>query len=544
MAKRPTAAEAESEKAPDDTSPQAEELVKEKSGSEEKEDENKDEDEESEAEVEEAAKNTKEQDEEDEKDQDEKEDASTNVKEKEEKQVQEPIQECMREEIQVKEPKKRRQKPDDKKDSEPKRAKPSLLRKKPAAARKRPAAAAVAAAEQQDARKETSSASYSPVFADDGSLSEEVCLADAPRQRRRICAPWRLSERRPQGGGQSGPARFGTTGLARHEGQHLRVGRQEEDEDEARREGDGGGQLGFGQLLELSEHEFEQRPLLQKEEEASAASQAGSIGVDHERCLGRAEPRHSNDALQVAGRLVASPGGGPWGVCCAVPVRRAARPPHRPALFDTGLVEGGGAALGSGTLDKVRLFPVHCVWPVGFGPSAMIAQGVADMCVERCGAPAHQRNGGRDLPPMELSTEKWVARTRCARCGHRPRGRTMCPRCYYRVGPCCWNIQRQCCMICAAEPEPEPEPAQRAPTGWDDYLQDKLEHEDWQDSCMEEDFAQRAERDNVADNGLEAEEEILAMAWRHECPVVVDSMCTECCSSQVGGSMFVLGKCA
>ena len=73
-------------------------------------------------------------------------------------------------------------------------------------------------------------------------------------------------------------------------------------------------------------------------------------------------------------------------------------------------------------------------------------------------------------------------------------------------------------MICAVEPEPEPEPAQRAPTGWGDYLQDKLEHEEWQDSCMEEDLAQRTERDNVAGNGFEAEEEILAMAWRHECP--------------------------
>ena len=178
MAKRPAAAEADSEEAADDTSPQVEELVKEKSGSEEEENENLDEDEESEAEVEDAAKNKNEQDEEE--SEAEVEDAAKDTKEQEEqeeKQVKEQIQKRTKKEKQVKEPKKRRHKPDDKKDSEPKRAKPRPLKKKPVAAMKRPAAAA--AAEQQDARKETSSASYSPVFPDDGSLSEEL-FADVP----------------------------------------------------------------------------------------------------------------------------------------------------------------------------------------------------------------------------------------------------------------------------------------------------------------------------------------------------------------------------
>ena len=33
--------------------------------------------------------------------------------------------------------------------------------------------------------------------------------------------------------------------------------------------------------------------------------------------------------------------------------------------------------------------------------------------------------------------EAEVARAPCDRCGHRPGRRTMCPQCYYRVGPCC-----------------------------------------------------------------------------------------------------------
>ena len=54
------------------------------------------------------------------------------------------------------------------------------------------------------------------------------------------------------------------------------------------------------------------------------------------------------------------------------------------------------------SLDKVRHFLVHCSWPMGFGPSATIAQGIADVCVDRSGAPAGWRVRGRDLPPMEL----------------------------------------------------------------------------------------------------------------------------------------------
>ena len=54
------------------------------------------------------------------------------------------------------------------------------------------------------------------------------------------------------------------------------------------------------------------------------------------------------------------------------------------------------------TLRRERRFLVHCAWPMGFGPSATIAQGIADVCVDRSGAPAHRRVRGRDLPPMEL----------------------------------------------------------------------------------------------------------------------------------------------
>ena len=67
--------------------------------------------------------------------------------------------------------------------------------------------------------------------------------------------------------------------------------------------------------------------------------------------------------------------------------------------------------------------------------------------------------------------------------------------------------------MCASDPEPEPEP-----TAWEENLKDRLEHEDWQASCMEEDYAVRGARDNEVANGWEADEEILDIAWRHEDP--------------------------
>lgn len=51
---------------------------------------------------------------------------------------------------------------------------------------------------------------------------------------------------------------------------------------------------------------------------------------------------------------------------------------------------------------KAKRFPVHCAWPMGFSPSATIAQGIADRCMDpvNLGEVARVRAG--ELAPGSL----------------------------------------------------------------------------------------------------------------------------------------------
>ena len=52
---------------------------------------------------------------------------------------------------------------------------------------------------------------------------------------------------------------------------------------------------------------------------------------------------------------------------------------------------------------------------------------------------------------------RFPARPHCGICRRRPGRRMLCQLCNRQVGPCCWDHNRQCCVICARQ-EPEPEP--------------------------------------------------------------------------------------
>ena len=100
----------------------------------------------------------------------------------------------------------------------------------------------------------------------------------------------------------------------------------------------------------------------------------------------------------------------------------------------------------------------------GTGPTI----GWCIICLSEESPNANYQQVGNDkkrVKHMNQKPKKMPTRKRCQICRHRPGRRIECVTCKRKVGPCCFRVSKNRCILCARNDfEPEPEPKGRVPS--------------------------------------------------------------------------------